>query len=456
MATRKDLLKAQAFVRQRMVSALVLRDPDNQATPLKRLRTGTFIGVLVGVLIMAGFGVAGLLLNGGFASWKDSDSDLVIIDTESGGVFTYRGDAGNRQLRPAANITSALLLVDDGVNNIRRMKTDSMKGVEILPMQGIPKAPRQLPKKDALSGSPLRLCSAAPKNDYRAISLEVGSGDVPSENRAFLLQGDDQTEYFVYNGVKHLVDSGEYARSPLFIEFQPIQAGNRFLNSLPTGSTLKPLDIPGKGDPPVKDTGQRMVGDIVSIGERTDPNSSFFIVLPDGYSRISYIDAAMLPDSFRGKVDRDTIARATSSTASSSASDLPDGMPDPDPQSNSPDASVCATWTDSTKPPIIALGVDTPTSDGTKTGNATADVVTQVEGSGALLQNSTSLSSDAAVFLVVNRHKFPIPDLTSRAALGYSDATITKVPPQLLVLLPDGLDAGDTLNYDTASRVVDG
>ncbi len=457
MASRKDLLKAQSFVHQRMVSALVMRDPDNPATPLRRMRTATFVGVLIGVLVMAGFGVVGLLVNGGFSKWSDTDHDLILIDTESGSVYTYRGTDGNRQLRPAANITSALLLVEDGSANIKRVKTESMKGYEILPMQGIPDAPRQLPAKDSLSGTPLRLCSAAPTDDYRPISVEVGQGSVPDSSQAVVLLGDDKTtEYFVYNGVKHEIErSDEFARSPVFVQFEQVSPGNRFINALPTGSKLAPLSVPNAGSEPVVDAGGKFVGDIVSLGDEDNPDSSFYVVLEDGFSRTTYIEAHLSKDRYQGTVTSDQIAAATSkSKPRYSASDIPDGLPSADAQNNSADASVCATWKDTTKPPIISLGADTPEWDGGKSGSVTADIVRQVEGAGALLQNVDSISDDAAVFLIVNRMKYSIPDAKSRTSLGYADAPVSRVPPQVIQLIPDGLAPGEALDYETADQVI--
>lgn len=457
MATRKDLLKAQSFVHQRMVNALVIRDPDNPQPPLRRLRTATFIGALIGVIVMAGFGVVGLLSRGGIQTWQELDKDLVLIDTEAGAVFTYRGESGQRQLRPAANITSALLLAG-GEAEVKTVKTASMKGVELLPMQGIPQAPRQLPAKDDLQATPIRLCSAAPDRGYRPITLEIGEGRVPDRNWPVVLLDDQDTEYLVYNGVSHRIHrSDEYGRSPLTLNFERIRAGNRFLNAIPTGSELKPMTVPNLGAKPVKDVGGgRMVGDVVVVGTSEDPNAAYYVVLMDGYSRITYLDSLLLRPN-RGEVavvSNEVISRSPSDTHSRmSAPDIPDGLPQPDPQNNNESFSVCATWTDPNKPPLMEVGAETPAYTGGRSPN-TADVVKQMEGRGALLQNRDALSSDAAVFLVVNRMKYPVPDLESRKALRYEGAPITRVPPTLIALIPDGLPPGEALDYRSANRVI--
>ena len=64
MAARKDLLKAQAFVQQRLVSALVDREPDSQVPPLRRLSLGLFVSILVGALVavVGGVGFVGLIV----------------------------------------------------------------------------------------------------------------------------------------------------------------------------------------------------------------------------------------------------------------------------------------------------------------------------------------------------------------------------------------------------------
>lgn len=43
MASRKDLLKAQSFITQRLVASFVNRDPDSPIGPLRRVATATFV-----------------------------------------------------------------------------------------------------------------------------------------------------------------------------------------------------------------------------------------------------------------------------------------------------------------------------------------------------------------------------------------------------------------------------
>lgn len=54
MATRKGLLKAQAFTSRRMVASFINRDPDDPTPPLLRVGMATFVSVMLGIVLVAG------------------------------------------------------------------------------------------------------------------------------------------------------------------------------------------------------------------------------------------------------------------------------------------------------------------------------------------------------------------------------------------------------------------
>ena len=118
MAARKDLLKAQAFTTQRLVSALVDRDPDNAVPPLRRLGIATFVGVLLAVVLVAGFGVVGYLSKPTSQTWQQANT--IVIDISAGAVFVFLehpdepDPAKQLQLHPVPNITSAKLITKNG------------------------------------------------------------------------------------------------------------------------------------------------------------------------------------------------------------------------------------------------------------------------------------------------------------------------------------------------------
>lgn len=97
MRSRRDQLQAYQFVRGRMVSALLLADPNTTDAPLRRISRTTFSGVMVGALAMAGFGVYGLINPGGANRWRSADR--VVIESGTGARYVWHGG----QLHPMLN-----------------------------------------------------------------------------------------------------------------------------------------------------------------------------------------------------------------------------------------------------------------------------------------------------------------------------------------------------------------
>jgi len=61
MRSRRDQVQAHAYVVGRLTSALVHAEPDAPESPLRRTGLGSFGGLLVGALAVAGFMVWGLI-----------------------------------------------------------------------------------------------------------------------------------------------------------------------------------------------------------------------------------------------------------------------------------------------------------------------------------------------------------------------------------------------------------
>ena len=96
MAQRKELLKAHAFTQQRLVAALVDRDPDNPTPPLRRLGIGTFVSILVATVLVGGFALFGYLTKPSTNAWSQ-DKPVVIVDTDVARTCPSGADEGNHQ-----------------------------------------------------------------------------------------------------------------------------------------------------------------------------------------------------------------------------------------------------------------------------------------------------------------------------------------------------------------------
>ena len=99
MATRRDQLHSYQFMNQRVISAFVMRETDPAQSPLRRGIGALFGGLMIAILIGAGFGVYGILTKVGTDQWKTDGS--VVVERESGASFVYLGGRLNPAPRPA-------------------------------------------------------------------------------------------------------------------------------------------------------------------------------------------------------------------------------------------------------------------------------------------------------------------------------------------------------------------
>src|SRR5262245_119137 len=147
MQSRKDQLHAQAFVTGRLVSALLHAEPDLPQTPLRRFVLGSLIGVIIGVIAVAGAGIWGLISPSGKNTWRAAGA--LIIEKESGARYIFAGG----ELRPVLNHASAKLLLGTELRVVS-VKRKSLRGVPHGLPVGIPSAPDALPEVNRLAKPP--------------------------------------------------------------------------------------------------------------------------------------------------------------------------------------------------------------------------------------------------------------------------------------------------------------
>jgi type VII secretion protein EccB len=440
MAQRKELLKAHAFTQQRLVAALVDRDPDNPTPPLRRLGLGTFVSVLVAAALVGGFALFGYLAKPSTNAWAQN-KPVVIVDTDSGVVFfTLDGTT----IYPATNMASARLIT--GGDTIVKTTTASLASAPRGDQYGIVGAPAQLPDKSTMKSFPLRVCSlptALRSSRYTVLDFVAPAA---TSDTAIGLQVGDHT-YVVVNGIAHLVPDG----SPLLGTATLLKGTEAFLRSLPQGQEVKPFSDPTRGNKAQR--GQNLVGTIVYTGDQTDKAGwSYYIQLIDGYSPISYLDA-MVNSQTPTAAEAAFVASNRSDTQNSATPGLPMG-PVTFSSTDTTKTTVCATYTADSPDPKVTIGdAVAPPADAKATpAVGTYDRVTTAPGGGALLR-SFGTDADGATFLIWQGQKYGIPDLESRTSLGYSSGVdIGTVQPSLLSLVPDGLPAGIALDRTHANR----
>src|SRR4051812_29963317 len=139
MHSRSDQVQAHRFLSNRLVSALVLAEPDASEPPLRRTSAGLAIGIAIAVLLALGFAAFGFTVNSGKAQkWR------------SGGALVLEKETGTRyvlvdgELRPVLNEASARLLLgaDYEIESVRKKTlADYVHGLPV----GIVGAPDALP-----------------------------------------------------------------------------------------------------------------------------------------------------------------------------------------------------------------------------------------------------------------------------------------------------------------------
>ena len=87
----------------RLSSALVLGDPSGAEVPGRRALTGLMFGILIPVLVMAGFGVYGWIVPGGSKAYREPG--LILVEKETGNRYVYV----DGMLRPTPDLPAALL-----------------------------------------------------------------------------------------------------------------------------------------------------------------------------------------------------------------------------------------------------------------------------------------------------------------------------------------------------------
>ncbi|OYO25008.1 type VII secretion protein EccB [Enemella dayhoffiae] len=451
MATRKDLLKAHTFIAQRLVSALVDRDPDNPQPPLRRVGTGMFIGVMLGVLILAGFGVVGLIKPGGSKNWQTDNT--VVVTSDSGEVLVYLGG----KLYPAHNITSAKLA--SGGGEVKSVKASSLRDFPRERPIGIKLAPTQLPERKALVSYPIRACSVPmPGRDQtRATTLEIGQGAVPDTSTAFVARGDGSTgkEYLVADGTAYEMPNHAVAIQLGFGE-QAVRPGSAFLGALPKGPPLTPISIPGEGERsqrPVSGV-DPTVGTLMHVDGPS--GTTWYVLLQGGLSEISPVEAAVITATSGRKSQPIRAAEANEARNAKIRYAGRTGMPAQLPRRSATPgietASVCATWTEANQPPRVAFGVPTPPVDRRSNDPTLADVVLQPSLRGALVRHEGAVGPEDPGMLIVGGLRYGIANHDAKNALGYGEEVPADVPAQVLRLVREGLDPGQSLSVQAAQQ----
>ncbi len=313
MASRRDELNAYTFAKRRMLAAFVQPSATGSEEDAPRPLRAVVPSVIIGAVILAGFGAWGMLRPTAPQGW-DAPGEKVIIASKSTTRYVVLKTGNQKpQLHPVLNMASAKLLLDPDQGEVIKVDEsvlDSGKiphGVTI----GIPYAPDRLPDaSDAGEAKRWAVCQRPGGQDgniqkaafvfaKREQGKTEGSGRLQGGELLYV-QGPepDRTRYIVDgSGTAYPLDNNpQLLRAVVGSRRKPEQVSKDWLDTLHKGSKISfpPIDGVGSnaGASRELDTRANKVGMVLSALDGGVPQS--YVVLPGKVAPISDFMATLL------------------------------------------------------------------------------------------------------------------------------------------------------------------
>ncbi|WP_033346206.1 type VII secretion protein EccB [Catenuloplanes japonicus] len=300
MQTQRDHVHAHTFMMGRIGSALVEGDPTGAELPGRRAQTGLLVGVVLALLVTAGFGVYGWLVPGGSRAWATPGA--ILVEKETGTRYVYLDGV----LHPTANLTSAML-IQGGRNTVKLISAASLAGLPRGPQVGIPDAPQTVPDPDRLRAGPWLACLAGSVTDEAGdrlgVVLDPRAPATPVAPGTFALARDGDRVYLLTGGRKHRVDDPAVLVALGAATVRPVPAPAVWLGWLPDGVALAPAALPGAGS-----AGPRVAGRSYPVGTLFRQADQIFVLRADGLAALSATEFLLLTATTGKPVEVDAAA----------------------------------------------------------------------------------------------------------------------------------------------------
>ncbi|MFF0742089.1 type VII secretion protein EccB [Streptomyces sp. NPDC004111] len=316
MASRRDELNAYAFAKRRLVAQFLRPSPTGSEEGAPRPLRAVLPGMLVGAVLLAGFGAWGMFRPAAPAGWQEPYAH-VIVASGSTTRYVVLTTKGRHRLHPVLNMASARLLVevDDRHSQIVKVADDVLdsSGLQRGATVGIPYAPDRIPGA-AEVGRP-KLWAACERAEPGGRSVQTAVFVLAGRDRAPLgggnrLRGgqllyvesaeEGHARYVVdATGTKYRIKDRDV---PLLshvvgVGQVPQRVSREWLETLHEGNEIVRPELPEKpGGPsrvPSLPANGKRVGSVLRAG------GSYFLVLRDKVARVSPFTASLLLNSPR-------------------------------------------------------------------------------------------------------------------------------------------------------------
>ncbi|HSA51686.1 MAG TPA: type VII secretion protein EccB [Yinghuangia sp.] len=307
MASRREQLEAYTFARRRLVAGFLQPEPGggSEEKAPKPFRA-VLPGIVIGALILTGFGVYGLLRPGVPPGWKNKGS--LIVGRDSASRYVYL----DGKLHPVLNIASGRLLLDPGKFKVNLVPEKAInKEVRGAPL-GIPTAPDRLPtarevrktktwtvcERPAVTADGQPDLTVAPQ---RSLFLGVAPefGDLTGDQAIFVQQwpapskpGEDPVLYIVQAGRKYQVKNDRVRAAFALDRVRPQPVSQEWLETLAPGTEIDFPEVEGYGERSKADLDDayRTVGTVLVA----EDSERYYLVTLDGVVPVSPFVATLL------------------------------------------------------------------------------------------------------------------------------------------------------------------
>ncbi|WP_327006894.1 type VII secretion protein EccB [Dactylosporangium sp. NBC_01737] len=455
MTTKRDQTQAYFFLVGRLVAGLLNGEPDALQRPNRRPSVGTAVGVLLTILVAAGFGIYGLLRPGGPMSWRAKSGAIVLVE-ETGARYVYVDGT----LFPVLNYASARLALGAEAP-VEVVSRDSLSGLPVGAPIGIPGAPDGLPSRASLYTGPWSVCARPSLGSSRPSALTTvvfgaagAAAPALSDDQALLVSTSDGKVFLIWHGRRYRIASAAALVALGYGSLNRLPVTEAWINPVPAGPDLGFPPVTGRGRPgPTLGGAPGVVGRVYEWHNPALSTSELFLLRTDGLALLSRTVAALvLADPAtkaaygdapvrRVPIGADEVAAARVVDLTTFVTNFP---PEPPRAANNTGADVaCVRHTLDATAPSVAATLMPPAAlasavslAGPAATRTTADEVVVAAASGVFARNA---AAPGTVYLITESGvKYPIADEESLSALGYVAAAAVPVSGELLALLPTG------------------
>ncbi|RLU96595.1 type VII secretion protein EccB [Streptomyces griseocarneus] len=227
MASRRDQLNAYTFAKKRTVAAFLQPSPSGTEEGAPRPLRAVLPGVVVGALLVAGFGAWGMFRPTAPKGWDDTAAH-VIVGSNSTTRYVVLETDNKKQLHPVLNFASAKLLLTPDKSTVIKVKESELDSGHIPrgPTLGIPYAPDRMPSPvEAGRKKQWAVCEQPGGNEkttQKAVFLfadrdpklkRLTGRDRLHDNQALYVQGPDDARYLIDpQGTKYLLGGEDWKK----------------------------------------------------------------------------------------------------------------------------------------------------------------------------------------------------------------------------------------------------